>query len=75
MLGMRKTTGSQEIPWPSMDTLKEGFNKPNTILTPEELMRYKKLNPSKLSVGARALCKHAHRSSEGFWGEPRGTEI
>lgn len=27
-----------------------------------------------LSVGARALCKHAHRSSEGYWGEPRGTE-
>jgi hypothetical protein len=26
-------------------------------------------------VGARALCKHAHRSSEGFWGVPKGTEI
>jgi len=25
-------------------------------------------------VGARALCKHAHRSSEGFWGVPKGTE-
>jgi hypothetical protein len=32
-------------------------------------------NTPQLSVGARALCKHAHRSSEGFWGEPRGTEI
>lgn len=25
-------------------------------------------------MGARALCKHAHRSSEGFWGNPKGTE-
>ena len=39
LLGMRKTTGSQEIVWPSIETLKEGFNKPNTVLTPEELMR------------------------------------
>jgi hypothetical protein len=31
-------------------------------------------NPSKLTVGARALCKHAHRSSEGFWGVVKGTE-
>jgi len=27
-----------------------------------------------LSVGARALCKHASRASDGFWGDPRGTE-
>lgn len=58
-----------------MKILKTGFNKPHTVLTPEELQRQKVKNPSKLSVGARALCKHAHRSSEGFWGEPRGTEI
>jgi hypothetical protein len=32
-------------------------------------------NPSKLSVGARALCKHAIRASDGFWGDPRGTEL
>lgn len=31
-------------------------------------------NPSILTVGARALCKHAHRSSEGFWGNVKGTE-
>ena len=75
ILGLRKTTGSQEIPWPSIDALKEGFNKPHTVLTPEEMLRATKIVPSKLSVGARALCKHAHRSSEGFWGEPRGTEL
>lgn len=30
---------------------------------------------SKLTAGARALCKHAHRSSEGFWGNVKGTEV
>lgn len=39
----------------------------------DELKRLK--NPPKLTVGARALCKHAHRSSEGFWGIPKGTEV
>lgn len=38
----------------------------------EEMKRIK--NPSKLTVGARAWCKHAHRSSEGFWGLAKGTE-
>jgi len=55
--------------------MQNGFNRPNTILSPEELMRFKNNNLPQLSVGARALCKHAHRSSEGFWGDPRGTEI
>jgi hypothetical protein len=27
-----------------------------------------------LTVGARALSKHSHRSSEGFWGNSSGTE-
>ena len=27
-----------------------------------------------MTVGARALTKHAHRSSEGFWGHIKGTE-
>ena len=31
-------------------------------------------HPPRLTVGARALCKHAHRSSEGFWGVIKGTE-
>lgn len=38
----------------------------------EELNRQK--HPSRLTVGARALTKHAHRSSEGFWGLIKGTE-
>ncbi len=27
-----------------------------------------------LTVGARALCKHSHRSSEGYWGICKGPE-
>lgn len=76
MMGFRKTIGSQEKIWPSSEELLGSFNKPNQILTEEERLRLKNMKnvPSKLTVGARALCKHAHRSSEGFWGEPRGTE-
>jgi hypothetical protein len=43
------------------------------LLGEEESKRIK--NVSKLTVGARALCKHAHRSSEGFWGNVKGTEL
>ena len=39
----------------------------------EELKRIK--NPPRLTVGARAWCKHGHRSSEGFWGQVKGTEV
>ena len=40
----------------------------------EEQLKNKK-SVSKLTVGARALTKHAHRSSEGFWGEMKGSEV
>ena len=33
-----------------------------------------KKKPSKLTVGARAITKHAARSSEGFWGANKGSE-
>jgi hypothetical protein len=81
MLGMRKTVGSQDLPWPQSSVLLLNFNKLNTILcksfsinflAEEELKRLK--HPPRLTVGARALCKHAHRSSEGFWGIIKGTE-
>lgn len=39
-------------------------------MTPEELAAHD--NPPKLTVGARALSKHAHRSREKFWGEVLG---
>lgn len=73
MLGQRKTPGSQDIAWPDVNELKQSFNKPHTVLTPEQQARQR--NPaSKLTVGARALTKHCHRSSEGFWGMFRGSE-
>lgn len=73
MLGFRKTAGSQDIAWPDIKSLKDSFNAPHTVWTPEELARHKN-PPSKLTVGARALTKHCHRSSEGFWGMFRGSE-
>ena len=74
LLGMRKTAGSQEIAWPQLSLLKETYNQPHTTWTEEQRMRIK--NPaSQLTVGARALTKHCHRSSEGFWGLFRGSEL
>lgn len=73
MLGLRKTTGSQLAIWPRRDTLLSGFNRPHTVLTDEQRAKIRN-PPSQLTVGARALCKHAHRSSEGFWGNVKGTE-
>ena len=39
MFGMRKTVASQEIPWPSLQQMQNGFNRPNTVLSQEELIR------------------------------------
>lgn len=72
MLGFRKTVGSQELEWPSPQVLLDNFNKPNQVLSVEDMQRLKSI--SKLSVGARALMKHSHRSSDGFWGNPTGPE-
>ena len=36
LLGMRKTAGSQEIVWPNLKQLKEGFNRPHTKWTDEQ---------------------------------------
>ena len=37
IMGLRKTTGSQDIVWPSHKALLEGFNKQHTILSLEEI--------------------------------------
>jgi hypothetical protein len=66
MLGLRKTTGSQDIPWPHSNILLQNFNSPNQLISVEEIQRLKSV--SKLSVGARGLMKHSHRSSDGYWG-------
>ena len=64
--------GSQDVIWPCGSLLLASFNKPNQILSVEEMQRLK--NVSKLSVGARALQKHSHRTSDGYWGSPTGPE-
>ena len=38
----------------------------------EEEQRRNPHNPSVLTMGARAMQKHSHRSSEGFWGQQNG---
>mmetsp|Transcript_15546 Transcript_15546/g.13589 ORF Transcript_15546/g.13589 Transcript_15546/m.13589 type:complete len:86 (+) Transcript_15546:393-650(+) len=40
------------------------------MLTSEELENNP--NPPKLTVGARALSKHIHRSTDGYWGTIHG---
>jgi hypothetical protein len=73
MLGLRKTAGSQDIPWPHSNILLQNFNSPNQLISVEEIQRVKSV--SKLSVGARGLMKHSHRSSDGYWGSANGTEF
>lgn len=69
-LGIRKTQGSRDV-WPTpLNSLFDNFNRRHTNLTPEQLEGNP--NPPKLTVGARALSKHVHRSAEGFWGTIAG---
>lgn len=42
--------------------------------TPSVTSKKKFKSVSKLTVGTRALCKHAHRDSSGFWGICQGSE-
>jgi hypothetical protein len=71
-LGIRRTVGSQDISLPpERQQLISGFTRLHTILTEEERLR-NPTNPSLLTVGARAMQKHASRSSEGFWGQQDG---
>ena len=79
MLGLRKTVGSQDELWPSPKVLLENFNKPNQykLYSVEEIERLNKnsdKSESKLTIGARALSKHAHRCSDFFWGDALGPE-
>ena len=73
MIGVRKTVGSAEMIIPHKEMLEEKFNKLYIELSEEELKTSKSI--PKLSVGGKALTKHAHRSSEKFWGDAKGKEI
>ena len=46
------------------------FNRLYTILTPEELVGH--TNPPLLTVGARAIHKHATRANSSWWGNING---
>ncbi len=62
LIGTRKTVASGDIILPDKQELVRNFNKPIAELTEEE--KWKRKPVEKLTVGARALTKHAHRSSE-----------
>lgn len=78
LLGVRKTIGSKDKMIPEAEELIRGFNKPFSRNAGRSQVQFiskvggdeeeSKLritgNPCQLSVGARALMKHAHRSSE-----------
>lgn len=74
LLGVRKTVGSKDKMLPPTETLIRGFNKPYsrrsqvqviTKVSESDDEETKNRGPAcQLSVGARALMKHAHRSSE-----------
>jgi hypothetical protein len=66
-LGVRRTQGSIDKQMlPQRNILENVFGQ---IYSKEESK-----TASNLSVGARSLTKHAHRSSEGFWGKITGTD-
>ncbi len=90
LLGLKRTVGSIEgsLP-PPRSTLLEALGKPHAptrTATVKELSsssvspegRVKRKSPaavvSKLTVGGRALCKHAVRVEQGWWGGAGGTE-
>lgn len=56
---------------PDRKILVDNFNQPYIEVTEEDLKRSGN-NPPIITVGARAMQKHAGRSSEGFWGPQKG---
>lgn len=61
LLGLRRTAGSVPILPPPRAALLDSFEQPHR---PGQV----------LTVGARALTKHCHRCSAGWWGANRGSE-
>jgi hypothetical protein len=73
LLALRETPGSLNYIPPDINLLIEKFKEPHTKDTSN--LKNKKAKPSILSVGARALSKHTHRSSDGFWPKGNGKEV
>ncbi|CDW83132.1 UNKNOWN [Stylonychia lemnae] len=70
-LGLRRTAGSQDLLPPERKSLVDSFTRLYMVQTEDELKRSGN-NPPIITVGARAMQKHAPRSSEGFWGPQSG---
>lgn len=70
LLGLRETAGSINtyLP-PSITILSSNFLEQHTK---EPSPNNPKAKIPILTVGARALCKHSHRASEGFWPDAKG---
>jgi len=64
VLGIACTVGSVDRVPPCLHSLLVAFNTPNR---PE--------HSSILTVGARALAKHCHRTSDKYWGTAKGPEL
>mmetsp|Transcript_38115 Transcript_38115/g.61719 ORF Transcript_38115/g.61719 Transcript_38115/m.61719 type:complete len:267 (-) Transcript_38115:625-1425(-) len=62
ILGLRQTKGSTCTLPPARELLIQSFNLPSGPKEP-------------LTVGARAWTKHYHRSSDGWWGKPKGNDV
>lgn len=63
LLGLRATVGSVFVVPPDRDSLRLAFRQ-----------RHRPASASTLTVGARALAKHCHRCSAGWWGDCTGSE-
>eukprot|EP00735_Rhodelphis_limneticus_P007110 TRINITY_DN19609_c0_g1::TRINITY_DN19609_c0_g1_i1::g.24506::m.24506 TRINITY_DN19609_c0_g1::TRINITY_DN19609_c0_g1_i1::g.24506 ORF type:complete len:321 (+),score=-37.81 TRINITY_DN19609_c0_g1_i1:116-1078(+) len=73
LMGLRHTTGSIRAFPPDRMTLLTSFHRCHKESSDVESLK-KSNRQTILSVGARALSKHALRSSECFWGMVRGSE-
>ena len=68
--GMRRTVGSVDLLYPPRCVLLASFQ--HVHVPPPPSKPRKRVIKHTLTVGARALTKHAHRSSDGWWGSMNG---
>lgn len=78
LLGLRRTAGSLDGPLPPpRKCLLESVNRLHVSCQPKGGEKAKinpRAGPVRLTVGGRALCKHAPRARESWWGYCGGTE-
>src|SRR3989338_4268303 len=66
LLGLGRTEGTQDAAPPSSQELWVAFQQPLPGIDPKHVP---------MTVGGRALCKHAARSTERFWGDGHGGSV